>query len=381
MRPARSLTLTELLFGPALTVAAWSDQPNPGPAGTPAARRPDRPHGRDPGGLNWFLGLGLGGLAALLTGLIWDAGLHARDPELAHREGLLTLANPGHLLLFLGIVAAAVGLAGAVWARLGLVTDPRWSRRARCLLLLGLAYVTALSVTSLNRAAVAEAAAQQHGGAGRVHAAGHVHVAGADAAGLDAAADVPGHDEAGPEAAASGACRPTASQLRAAGELVADTRWGLARFADLPDALAAGYAPSRREREALKHYFNAAYVTDGRVLDPARPEGLLYAFTARGPVVVAAVYLMNRAGEPGREVGGCLTRWHVHDDLCSGDPARGAITERRGPAGRCPPGQAPWAAPPMLHTWVIDIPGPFARHARVSAVFRQLHAAPRPSPA
>jgi hypothetical protein len=45
MRPARSLT--ELLFGPALTVTAWSDQPNPGPATPPA---------RDPRALNWFLG-------------------------------------------------------------------------------------------------------------------------------------------------------------------------------------------------------------------------------------------------------------------------------------------------------------------------------------
>jgi hypothetical protein len=369
MRPARSLA--ELLFGPALTVAAWSDQPNPGPAGTPAARRPDRPHGRDPGGLNWFLGLGLGGLVALLTGLIWDAGLHARDPDLAHREGLLTLANPGHLLLFLGIVAAAVGLAGAVWARLGLATDPRWSRRARCLLLLGMAYVTALSVTSLNRAAVAEAAAHQHG-------AGHVHAAGLDAAGADLG-HAAGHDDEGQDAADS--CRPTATQLRAAGQLVADTRRALARFADLPDALAAGYAPQLRKPQAVKHYFNAVYVTDGRVLDPARPEGLLYAFTTRGPVVVASVYLMNRPGEPGRAVGGCLTRWHGHDNLCSSGPAQGLITGVQAKSGRCPPGQMPWAAPPMLHTWVIDTPGPFARHVSPSAVFRQLHATPRPSPA
>ena len=352
MRPARSLT--ELLFGPALTVAAWSDQPNPGPATPPA---------RDPRALNWFLGLGLGGLAALLTGLIWDAGLHARDPELAHREGLLTLANPGHLLLFLGIVAAAVGMAGAVWVRLGLAADPRWSRRARALLLLGMAYVTALSVTSLSRAAVAEAAAQQHDGAGHVHAAGHVH------------------DQAEQEVAATDSCQPTASQLLAAGELVADTRRALARFADLPDALTTGYAPQLRKPQAVKHYFNAAYVTDGRVLDPARPEGLLYAFTTRGPVVVAAVYLMHRPGEAGRAVGGCLTRWHGHDNLCSSDPARGMITGVRDRRGACPPGQVPWAAPPMLHTWVIDTPGPFARHARASAVFRQLHATPRPSPA
>jgi hypothetical protein len=52
MRPARSLA--ERLLGPALTVTAWSDQPNPGPAAPPA---------RGPRGLNGFLALGLGGLA------------------------------------------------------------------------------------------------------------------------------------------------------------------------------------------------------------------------------------------------------------------------------------------------------------------------------
>jgi hypothetical protein len=116
------------------------------------------------------------------------------------------------------------------------------------------------------------------------------------------------------------------------------------------------------------------------VLDVTRPEGLLYAYTDRGPVVVAAVYLMNRAGEPGRAVGGCLTRWHVHDDLCSSDPANGMITGVRTRGGRCPPGQVSWTAPPMMHTWVIDIPGgPFAHRFSGGAVFRQLHATPRRS--
>jgi hypothetical protein len=255
-------------------------------------------------------------------------------------------------------------MAGALWARLGLAADPRRPRRARALLL-GMAYVTALSVTSLNRAAVAEAA--------HAHGAGHVHAAGVD---LGLAA---GHDDEGQDAADS--CRPTASQLLAAAALVADTRRALTRFADLPDALAAGHAPHRREPQAVGHYFIATYVTDGRVLDPTRPEGLLYAFTDRGPVVVAAVYLMNRPDEPGRAVGGCLTRWHGHGNLCSSDPAHGLITGVLDESGRCPPGQVPWAVPPMLHTWVIDIPGPFARHAGISTVFRQLHATPRPLPA
>ena len=341
--------MIELLFAPAIAITGRSDPPAKGPGAQ--SRRPapglSRPAGRDLRGLAWFLGLGLAGLALLLTGLIWDAGLHARHPELAHQETLFTLSNPGHLLLFAGIVVVAVGMVGATWTLLAQTSDPRRSRRARGLLVLGVAYLTTLSVVAMSRSQSAESAALALG-------TGHVH--------------------------AAGLCRPTSAQRDAAGRLVADTRRDVRRFADLRDARTAGYAPHVPAARSTMHYFNAAYVTDGRVLDPTRPEGLLYAHTTRGPVLVAAVYLMNRADEPGRAVGGCLTEWHTHNNFCSSDPASGKITGVLDRDGRCPPGQVRWPAPPMLHAWVIDLPeGPFAAHVGTDAVFRQLHAVPRPS--
>jgi hypothetical protein len=344
MRPVRNIV--DLLFLPAIAITG---QPASGPDAAPD---------RDPRGQ--FLGVGLVGLAVLLAGLVWDAVLHVHNPELAHQEGPFTLSNPGHLLLFVGMVLVAIGMVGAFWARLGLTNDARRSRRARAMLVLTMAYITALSMVALNRAAGADAAAHDHALS---------MVALNRAASTDAAH---GH--------ATGSCQPTSAQLRAANELVTDTRKALARFADLRAALAAGYAPHRHQREAIKHYFNPAYVIDGRVLDPARPEGLMYAYTDRGPVLVAAVYMTNRAGEAGIAVGGCLTHWHPHDNLCSTDPANGMITGIRRRGGPCPRGQVPWAAPPMLHAWVISVPGgPFAHRVDTRDVLGQLGATARPS--
>jgi len=58
----------------------------------------------------WVAGVGA---AVQLAGFAWDAVLHERDPRLAEREAFISIANPGHALVALGL---ALTLCGVVWA-------------------------------------------------------------------------------------------------------------------------------------------------------------------------------------------------------------------------------------------------------------------------
>jgi hypothetical protein len=259
-------------------------------------------------------------------------------------------------------------VAGMAWAGLGLLAPPR-VRGARRLLIVGVTLATVLSLTSLSWAASAESqAGAHHTGQGADHdaATGHGHSAGQDHSAWH------GHDAA--------QCTPSATELEDANTLIAETKRGLQRFADLDAAYEAGYTPHHRGREVIKHYFSPAAILDDQILDPTKPEGLMYAHTDRGPVLVAAVWMMREPGEPGEAVGGCMTTWHEHDNLCSTDPSKGMITGLRAPGGPCANGQVPWHPPAMLHTWIVDVPGgPFAHRVDAGAVFWKIGAEPHPA--
>jgi hypothetical protein len=283
-----------------------------------------------------FLSAGLLGVLTLLSGLAVDSYLHAKDPGLIHREGLFTLTNPGHLLLGTGIGLVVLGVVGAAYIALPYGV---WVRRG---LLAG-----SLALIFISGDVAAWAASVEWSGAGTKSAtAAHAH------------------------SSSTGLSRPpTAAELQAATKLMVDTRAAVARYADEKVAIAAGYEPVEPMDLPVVHFVNSAYLTNADVLRPEHVQSLIYYNTKRGPVLIGAMYMMPSLGDAGPEIGGPLTSWHHHDNLCF-DKATGKIVafahsgtadvSDKDKSGVCPKGSSNHSTPEMLHVWVVDNPnGPF----------------------
>jgi hypothetical protein len=186
---------------------------------------------------------------------------------------------------------------------------------------------------------------------------------GAPSAGAGAA--VHHHDDHLARAQAGIIMRPGATgtspeQQRAATALLDSIRTATARYADLAAAVADGYraGPGGGSDGLDLHFEHQGNQKDGRVLDPARPEMLVYARGGGRAVLLGVVFQMPEAGQRGPQVGGATTTWHSHN-ICVGllPPGFGAVT----PFGNCPFLTAQVTIGEMMHVWLVDTPaGPFA---------------------
>jgi len=153
---------------------------------------------------------------------------------------------------------------------------------------------------------------------------------------------------------------PTAAERAAADQLVLAARVALARYADPAVAAADGYRVKGLAGLDF-HASNAAYEHDGRVLDPARPETLVYAVAPDGrPVLLGAMFLMPNMRHPGPTIGGPLTVWHAHEHVCFSLTPPG-LAGLLSPLGMCPIGSIDVPlTPEMIHIWIVPgAPQPF----------------------
>ena len=150
---------------------------------------------------------------------------------------------------------------------------------------------------------------------------------------------------------------PTAGQVLAAAQLVKATDASLKRYANVHAALAAGYTYVLRTN-GEEHLLYDGNLAGYLGLNPQHPSSLVYAINVpdHAPILLGAMYIMADR-QNGPQIGGGLTRWHSHLEIC----ANGHLTI----AGfdlqlrdRCNP--ATWRdryTTQMLHVWVVPYPG------------------------
>jgi hypothetical protein len=147
----------------------------------------------------------------------------------------------------------------------------------------------------------------------------------------------------------------TPEQVAAAQKLYDETAAAIAPYRDWHNAWAAGYRPGGPQDMPSTHWMNQGYVDAGYVMDPRRPQGLVYANSKRGPVLLGAMFQMKHLGQFGPDPGGPLTAWHQHQNICF--TPFGVEFSLMTPTATCPLGAIDVSVAPMLHVWIVDNPG------------------------
>jgi hypothetical protein len=152
----------------------------------------------------------------------------------------------------------------------------------------------------------------------------------------------------------------TPAQAAAAAQLYAATELAIAPYRDWHVAWAAGFRPEGPTNTPSTHWISKRNVDAGYVLDPGHPQGLVYANSGHGPVLLGAMFEMKRIGQFGPDPGGPLTPWHEHLNVCF--TPFGTEFSLMSPLAVCPLGSIDISAPPMLHVWIVRNPqgGQFA---------------------
>lgn len=273
-----------------------------------------------------------------ITGISWIEGLEYRD-----RFGFADTACAG-------LAVVAVGLTLGVLLTPGALDAPRVQG-------VGLA-AFAVAALSLPAMVVSGTAVHQHPGSGD-----HGH----------SAAPVPPKPYDGTlPVDLSGVDGVTAVQQQRAEQLVTRTIERLPQFSDVETAVADGWVSIGDSITGFEHYIKWSIIDDDVWLDPDQPESLVYRVDGPGKrTLVSAMFMLPTAVGLGDvpDVGGRLTQWHIHDNLCfTTDPDAPRVAGLTRPDGTCPGALQKFPPAAMIHVWITAHPcGPFAALEGVGA--------------
>jgi len=169
----------------------------------------------------------------------------------------------------------------------------------------------------------------------------------------------------------SGVPGVSAEQQAKAEQLVEVTLDKLPQFADAGEIESLGFHSIGDGFTGHEHYINWNYIDDDKVLDPDYPESLVYDTSGVEKKLVSAMFMLPQGStlEDVPEVGGPLTQWHIHDDLCfTDDPVQPRVAGVTSVGGECRPPLKKFEPVPMIHVWIVGHPcGPFAALEGVAA--------------
>ncbi|MGQ0832303.1 MAG: hypothetical protein ACT4OV_11550 [Microthrixaceae bacterium] len=150
-------------------------------------------------------------------------------------------------------------------------------------------------------------------------------------------------------------------QQARAENLLAATLLGLPQWADPAYAETRGFRSIGDGSTGVEHYVNREFMANATILDPNQPESLVFDTTVTPKKLVAAMYMLPPGvtldGVP--DIGGALTQWHIHNNLCfTADDRVAGLTQGD---GTCAPPLIKGPEQPMIHVWITQHPcGPFA---------------------
>jgi hypothetical protein len=160
----------------------------------------------------------------------------------------------------------------------------------------------------------------------------------------------------------------TPQEQARAENLIALTLMRLPQWSDPAYAESKGFHSIGDGFTGDEHFINTAFFDDGRILDPDHPESLVYNTRSGKRVLESAMFMMapgdTFADVP--DIGGPLTQWHIHNNLCF--TTDGRVAGLTNSEGGCTAPLVKGPETPMIHVWIRKHPcGPFAALEGVGA--------------
>lgn len=157
----------------------------------------------------------------------------------------------------------------------------------------------------------------------------------------------------------------TPEQQARAENLVAITLIRLPQWSDPAVAEAAGFHSIGDAFTGHEHYVQWDWINDDVWLNPDFPESLVYEPQPDGTKrLVSAMYMIpdTMTLDQVPDIGGALTQWHIHDNLCyTPDPVAPKVAGTTDADGTCRVGLVKSREAPMIHVWIESTAcGPFA---------------------